>query len=301
VRALDHVEPRYGDVPCNSWDWGNDLRFASSISIPTDGMDEVYALAADMGGINYITFNHFDILWNNALINLNTARYCAQSGTPRVLFSSSACVYPERLQDGEGAAGTTGADGLGEWDAWRGKPDTAYGVEKLFSEDIYYHLREYVGAVRIARFHNIFGPRASWNDGREKAPAAICRKIAEAKLRGENEIEVWGDGEQTRSFCYVDDCLEQVYALMHSDYDRPMNIGSDRMVTINELVDIVALIAGVKIEKRHDLTKPQGVRFRNADLTIMRETLGYENRYSLEHGLARAHAWIEAKVKESLA
>jgi nucleoside-diphosphate-sugar epimerase len=201
------------------------------------------------------------------------------------------CVYPEAMQMDEFAE--IGESGLNEADAWCGKPDTAYGIEKLFSEELYGHLSK----VSIARFHNIFGPQGSWNDGREKAPAALCRKIAVAKLSGNPEVEIWGDGEQTRSFCHIDDCLEMIVRLMESDYKGPMNIGTDRLVSINELADIIAGIARVDIVKKHDLSKPQGVRGRNADLTQMRRVLNYEASVSLEAGLSHTYVWIEEMVR----
>ena len=189
---------------------------------------------------------------------------------------------------------------LAEEDAWDGKPDTAYGVEKLFSEDVYHHLTQYAGQMRIGRYHNIFGPRGSWNDGREKLPAAACRKVAELAIQGVNPaqpISIWGDGDQVRSFCYIDDCLEMTYALMHSDYDEPLNIGSDFGVTVNEAYDIVAEIAGVDIVKVHDLNKPQGVRYRNMDSAEMYKVLGYLPEWSLEAGLRETYKWIYEQVK----
>ena len=203
----------------------------------------------------------------------------------KALYTSSACVYPEDLQMG-------GEVDLVESDAWLGKPDTGYGIEKLFSEELY----QAHGNVRIARFHNIFGPEGSWNDGKEKLPAAACRKIAEAKLHSNHDIEVWGDGEQIRSFCYIDDCLEMIYRLMKSSYYKPMNIGTDYSVTVNKVFDTVAEIAGITIEKQHDLTKPQGVRARNADLTLMREVLNFEPQIPLKEGLNRTYKWIQRQI-----
>lgn len=300
VRAVDHVDPRYGDVPCDEGLWNLDLRKVYYARTATRGMDWVFALAADMGGMGFISRNHFGILKNNALINVNMARTADR--VDRVLFTSSACVYPERLQMDEGEAGTKGARGLEESHAWAGKPDTAYGIEKLFSEELYTQLASgFKGRqTRIARFHNIFGPRGSWNDGREKAPAALCRKVAVAKLTGNPEVEIWGDGRQTRSFCYVDDCLEMLMRLMLSDWAGPLNIGTDRLVSINELADTIADVAGIKIVKKHDLSKPQGVRGRNADLTLMRDVLNYEPQVSLEEGLAKTYAWIETQARKEL-
>lgn len=315
VRAVDYVEPRYGDVPCNEGVWDCDLRISQNADAAVVGCDLVFALGADMGGAGFVfTGEHdFDIIRNNALINVNTANACRTRAVERVLFTSSACVYPEHLQAGPTKIGGGPLDevviqlgdpmslrgGLKEEDAWNGKVDSAYGVEKLLSEELYIALGRETGIeVRIARFHNVFGPRGSWNDGREKVPAAMCRKVAEAKLSGNHEIEIWGDGEQVRSFCYIDDCLEMLYRLMQSDYGLPLNIGTDRAVSINELTDIVADIAGIRIAKKH-VRGPQGVRSRNADLSKMREVLNYEPAVSLEDGLARTYVWIESQVRLS--
>jgi nucleoside-diphosphate-sugar epimerase len=208
------------------------------------------------------------------------------------VFTSSACVYPEDLQMGDDDAPM-----LREEDAWVGKADTAYGVEKLMSEEVYLRLAEDTETeVRLARFHNIFGPEGSWNDGREKAPAAMMRKAAQAALNGTNQIEVWGDGLALRSFCYIDDCLEMLLRLMASDYAQPLNIGTDRAVTINELALIAAGCAGIDDAELVHVPGPQGVRGRNADLTKMRRVLAYEPRVSLEDGMAIAYKWIEEQV-----
>jgi len=251
--------------------------------------DDVYALAADMGGMGFIgeESNNMAIMRNNSLININTLNTAKRCGVSRYLFTSSACVYPEHLQL------ATDASPLKEHDAYPALPDTVYGWEKLFSEILASQYAPYMD-IRIARFHNIFGPEGSWDDGREKLPAAACRKVAMAK--GDHDIEVWGDGEQTRSFCYIDDCLEMLYALMNSDYDQPLNIGTDRSVTVNEMFDIVADIAGIKISKVHDLTKPQGVRGRNADLSLMKKVLGIEPIYTLEAGLEKTYRWIAEEL-----
>lgn len=297
VRAIDYVRPRYGRVECDERSWRVDLRDPRAVSAVFDGIDEVYALAADMGGAGFVfTGKHdFSILCNNALININTARACKNAGVKRVLFTSSACVYPAALQDG---SPTRSKLMLRESDAWMGRPDHAYGSEKLFSEDVYTCLgRETNIKVRVARFHNVFGPKGSWNDGREKAPAALCRKAAEAKLSGNHEIEVWGDGEQVRSFCYIEDCLEMLCRLMQSNYSEPLNIGTDRSVSINDLIDIIEWAARIEVVRKHDLSKPQGVRSRNADLSKMREVLNYEPQFSLEDGIAKTYVWIEQQVK----
>lgn len=260
-----------------------------------DGTDEVYALAADMGGIGYISCHHSEILRNNLLINLHTTEEAARYQVRRYLFSSSACVYPEHLQT------TTDVRGLRETDAYPAQPQDAYGWEKLTTERLLGHLwQEGKLVIRIARFHNIFGPLGTWQGGREKAPAALCRKIAEAKLVGRKEIEIWGDGQQTRSFCYIDDCLDGLVRLMESDYPEPLNIGQDRMVSIDELAYMISRAAEWPqddvIGLKH-VPGPEGVRGRNSDNTLALQTLGgWRPKVSLEEGLARTYRWIENQV-----
>ena len=286
VRAVDYRPPAY-KVPADEVDWTCDLRDPVNALNALVDVDEVYHLAADMGGMGYISFHHFDILQNNLRINLNTAKAATCLGIKRLLFASSACVYPERFQY------SNQARELREDAAWDGKPDTAYGIEKLIAEEIYQEMAHI--QVRIARFHNIYGPKGDWNSGREKAPAALCRKVAEAKRAGEHSIEVWGDGEQTRSFCYVSDCLEMLYRLMRSEHGEPLNIGTDRSVSIDELAHIVSETANWPVTLIH-IPGPQGVRGRNADLAAMRKVLGYEPRVALEDGIAETYAWIEEQV-----
>ena len=258
-------------------------------------MDEVYALAADMGGMGYISSHHALILHNNSLINLNTLEAARVNGVARYLYSSSACVYPEYKQTD--AAVTA----LKEDDAYPAQPQDAYGWEKLITERLCIHYREDYGIeTRIVRFHNIFGPLGTWDGGREKAPAAMCRKVAVAKLTGKKEIEIWGDGEQTRSFCLIDDCLDGINRLMASNHHEPLNLGQEHLVTINELADIVSGIAGVTLAKRH-VPGPQGVRGRNSDNTKLRQVLGWEPQISLEEGLRRTYVWIEEQVRQQLA
>jgi len=269
-----------------------DLRHRDDAVRATGDVDEVWALAADMGGMGYISAHHAKILHDNALINLHTLDAAKQHGVGRYLYTSSACIYPEYLQE------DANVTPLKEEDAYPAAPQDAYGWEKLIAERLCLHYAEdYDMEIRIARFHNIFGPYGTWDGGREKAPAALCRKVAVAKLTGDAVVEIWGDGEQTRSFCYIDDCLEGLWRLMRSDHREPLNLGQDRMVSINELADIVASIAGVEIEKKH-VDGPQGVRGRNSDNTRLREVLGWEPEISLEEGLARTYAWIEEKVLE---
>jgi nucleoside-diphosphate-sugar epimerase len=257
-------------------------------------VDEVYALAADMGGMGFISSNHAQILHNNLLINIHTMDAARVNGIVRYLFTSSACIYPEHLQ--EDAFVTP----LKEEDAYPAQPQDAYGWEKLITERLCTHYSEDFGIeVRIVRFHNIFGPLGTWDGGREKVPAALCRKIAVAKLTGNPEIEIWGDGEQTRSFCYIDDCLTGVFKLMRSNHREPLNLGHDCVVTINQLADIIADIAGVSIVKKH-VSGPQGVRGRNSDNTRLRKVLGWQPEISLEEGLIETYTWIEEQVRTRL-
>jgi nucleoside-diphosphate-sugar epimerase len=245
--------------------------------------------------MGFITTHHAVILHNNSLISTHTLEAARINGVRRLLYSSSACVYPEFLQERADVAP------LKEEDAYPAQPQDAYGWEKLLTERLCTHYRQDFGLqTRIVRFHNIYGPLGTWDGGREKAPAAMCRKVALAKLTGEREIEIWGDGEQTRSFCYIDDCVTGIYKLMQSDYHEPLNLGQDRMVTINQLVDLVAAAAGVQVTKKH-VSGPQGVRGRNSDNTRLRQVLGWEPAVSLEDGLARTYAWIEEQVRHSQA
>lgn len=271
-----------------------DLRQWDHCRQATRDIDEVYALAADMGGMGFISAHHAKILHNNSLINLHTLEAARVNGVQRYFFASSACVYPEYRQT------ETNVAPLKEEDAYPADPQDAYGWEKLVTERLCRHYREDHGLeTRIVRFHNIFGPFGTWKDGREKAPAAMCRKIANAKLTGATAIEIWGDGQQTRSFCYIDDCIRGIYRLMRSDYPEPLNLGQDRMVTIDQLTDMVAAIAGVHIVKKH-VAGPQGVRGRNSDNTRVRQVLGWQPQVSLEEGLARTYAWIEEQVCDQL-
>jgi len=293
VRGVDLKYPEFSPTSADEFLIG-DLRQREAADIATREMEEVYALAADMGGMGFISSHHARILYNNALINLNTIEAARENGVSRYLYTSSACIYPEHLQ--------TDADvkPLKESDAYPAMPQDAYGWEKLISERLAIHYREDYGLeTRIVRFHNIFGEKGTWQGGREKAPAALCRKIAHAKLTGNHEIEIWGDGEQTRSFCYINDCVEGLYRLMKSDFHEPINLGQDRMVSINELADIIAKIAGIEVRKIH-VEGPQGVRGRNSDNTLLREVLNWEPQISLEEGLEKTYSWIEEQVRLSL-
>lgn len=291
VRGVDIKEPEFAATEADEFAL-LDLRRWQNCLAATEDIDELYALAADMGGMGFISANHSQILHNNLLINVHTIDAARENGVQRYLFTSSACIYPEYKQ-----METTIAP-LREEDAYPAQPQDAYGWEKLVTEHLCTHYGEdHDMEVRIVRFHNIFGPLGTWEGGREKAPAAMCRKIAMAKQTGNPEVEIWGDGEQTRSFCYIDDCITGLHKLMRSDYAEPLNLGQDRMVTINQLADMVADAAGINIVKKH-VQGPQGVRGRNSDNTRLRQVLGWEPEISLEDGLARTYRWIEGKVKE---
>ena len=291
VRGVDIKMPEFGETEADEFEL-LDLRRWDNCLQATRGVDQVYALAADMGGMGFISKYHAQILHNNILINTHTLEAARLNGVKKYLYTSSACVYPEYKQ--------TDADvkPLKEEDVFPAQPQDAYGWEKLVTEQMCLHYHDAYGMdTRIVRFHNIFGPLGTWEGGREKAPAALCRKVAFAKFTGDPTIEIWGDGEQTRSFCHIDDCLEGIYRLMQSDFHDPINLGQDRMVTINQLADIIAEAAGVEIEKKH-VEGPQGVRGRNSDNTLLREVLGWEPQISLEEGLAETYRWIEAQVRE---
>ncbi len=293
VRGVDIKRPEFGETYADEF-LDLDLRRWENCLAATDGIDEVYALAADMGGMGFISAHHAQILYNNSLINLHTLEAARENGASRYLYTSSACVYPEHLQEDANVVP------LKESDVYPAYPQDAYGWEKLISERLCMHYREDYGIeTRTVRFHNIFGEEGTWDGGREKVPAAMCRKIARAKLLGDHTIEIWGDGEQTRSFCYIADCVEGIYRLMRSDHHEPLNLGQDRMISINELADIVAGIAGIEISKKH-VDGPQGVRGRNSDNTMLREVLGWEPQLSLEDGLAITYRWIEDQVRADL-
>ena len=293
VRGVDIKEHEYKESDADEF-LVLDLRSEDNVrSALEGGFDEVYQLAADMGGAGYIFTgeNDANVMHNSAMINLNVAKVATEfENMPRVFYSSSACMYPEHNQldpDNPNCA---------EDSAYPANPDSEYGWEKLFSERVFlaFH-RNYGLEVRIARFHNIFGPQGSWNNGKEKAPAAICRKVSEAEDGG--EVEVWGDGLQTRSFLYVDECLDGVLTLMRSDCVEPVNIGSDEMVSINQLVDIAAEVADKKVVKNH-IPGPQGVRGRNSDNTFIEKMIGWRPSTKLIDGVRETYNWIDSqKVK----
>lgn len=289
VRGVDIVLPEFEETAADEF-LLLDLRRWSNCLAAVRGVEEVYTLAANMGGIGYITRVKAEVMHDNVLINTHLLEAARRHQVKRFFFASSACVYPTYRQTGEEAVA------LKESDVYPAEPDNEYGWEKLFTERLCTnYCREYGLETRVARFHNIYGPLGAWRGGREKSPAAICRKVAEAEDGG--TIEVWGDGEQARSYCYIDDCLRGTFALTHSEVREPLNIGSDRLVTINELVDIVAGIAGKRLTKRYDLTKPQGVRRRNSDNTQVRRLLRWEPEVTLEEGLARTYRWIAEQVE----
>lgn len=259
------------------------------------GIDEVYALAADMGGMGHIGNHNADLFYNNATININTLHAAHKHGVSKYLYTSSACVYPEyRQMETDSAA-------LKETDAYPAEPDLEYGWEKLFTERLVNNYsKDYAMQVRVVRFHNVYGEFGTWSGGREKVPAALCRKVAMAKLFRHKHIEVWGDGEQTRSFLHIMDCIDGINRLMESDYNKPINLGSDEQISINNLAKLIMRIAGVDLEIRHDLTKPQGVRGRNSDNTKLKEVLNWQPELSLESGLRYTYGWIESQVRNSL-
>ena len=290
VRGVDIKTPQFESSRANEF-LLLDLTKSDNCRRVTTDIDEVYGLAANMGGIGFIEGNKAEIVRDNTLINLNTIEAARINGIQRYLYTSSACIYPRYLQD------DIDVTPLKETDAYPADAEDGYGWEKLYMERVCRHYSEDFGLdTRVVRFHNIFGPLGTYEGGREKSPAAICRKVALAN--DEDEIEVWGDGEQRRSYCYIDDCLEGIYRLMRSDHREPINLGQDRMISINELVDIVATIAGKKIRKRYDLTKPQGVRARNSDNTRLREVLDWEPKISLEEGLDCTYHWIATELEK---
>ena len=272
-----------------------DLRLADACDEALTGADEVYQLAADMGGMGFIE-NNKALCMLSVLVNTHMLQAALKHDVAKFFYSSSACVYAGDKQ--------TDPDnpGLKESDAYPAMPEDGYGWEKLFSERMCRHFREDFGLyTRVARYHNVYGPEGTWTGGREKAPAAICRKVAEAKLTGRHEIEIWGDGEQTRSFMYIDDCTYGTQRIMDSDITEPLNLGSDEMVSINQLVDIVEGIAGIKLERRYDLDAPKGVRGRNSDNTLIKELLGWAPSITLQEGLEKTYAWIYDQVAASVA
>jgi len=290
VRGVDIKQPEFEPSAADEFAI-LDLRHDNNCLQATgEDIDEVYNLAADMGGIGYITAYHADIARNNILINAHMLDASRRNGVKRFLFSSSACVYAQSKQKSADVLP------LREEDAYPADPEPGYGWEKLFAEELCkYYSHDYGLSTRVVRFHNVYGPLGTYEGGKEKAPAAISRKVAMAGDGG--EIEVWGDGQQTRSFMYVDDCVEGLIRLMASNYRQPLNLGTDELVTINGLVDIVAEIADKSISKTHNLQGPQGVRGRNSDNTQLRTVLGWEPSITLRQGLVPTYEWIRTQVE----
>jgi nucleoside-diphosphate-sugar epimerase len=290
VRGVDIKHPEYEPTSAQSFEI-LDLRRWSECLQATRGVDEVYNLAANMGGIGFIESNKAEITSDNSLINLHMIEAARVNDVSRYLFTSSACVYPGYRQN------TPDVTPLREDEAYPADAEDGYGWEKLFAERLCRHYWEDYGLeTRVVRFHNIFGPLGTFDGGREKSPAAFCRKIA---LAAENDaIEVWGDGKQTRSYCYIDDCVEGIYRLMRSDFRDPLNLGQDRLISVDELVDMVASAAGKQIKKDYDITKPQGVRGRNSDNTQLRQVLGWTPQTSLERGMEITYRWIREQIEK---
>ena len=256
------------------------------------GVAAVYNFAADMGGMGFIENNKAACMLS-VLINTHLLMAARDSGTARFLFASSACIYPNYRQ------ADPKVSGLRESEAYPAMPEDGYGWEKLFGERMCRHFREDFGLqTRIARYHNIYGPLGTWDGGREKAPAALARKVAIAAITGHHEIEIWGDGQQVRSFTYIDDCLRGTELLMRSDFAEPLNIGSDEMVSIDQLVDVVEAIAGIKLVRRYNLDAPKGVRGRNSDNTLVSQVLGWVPTTPLRSGMEKTYAWVYEQVKE---
>ena len=293
VRGVDIKWPEYEASMADEFLIA-DLRHFEGCVRAVGGMDDIYHLAADMGGIGYIASNHASLTRHNTLIDSHMLEAVAESlpARCRFLYTSSACVYPAFRQEHEDVTP------LAEEDAVPADPEKGYGWEKLFAEQLatYYHEERGLD-VRIVRFHNIYGPLGTWDGGREKAPAALCRKVAMAEDGA--DIEVWGDGEQTRSFCYIDDCIEGLRRIMESGWVKPINLGTDELVTVNELVDAVCAAGGKRLRRTHDLTRPQGVRGRNSDNTILRRVTGWQPETPLREGIRITYAWIAQQVAGS--
>jgi len=288
AKPLDTWYQRFDDVDNRRLD----LQRLPDCEAAVEGATEVYNVAADMGGMGFIE-NNKALCMLSVLINTHLLVASRDAGVHKFFFASSACVYAEDKQ-----RTTELDDGLREEDAYPAMPEDGYGWEKLFSERMCRHYREDFGMhTRMARYHNVYGPHGTWDGGREKAPAAICRKVIQAKLSAKHEIEIWGDGEQTRSFTYIDDCLDGTQRLMHSDVTDALNLGSDQMVSINQLVDIVEEIAGVKVVRTYDLSAPKGVRGRNSNNDRIKKLLGWAPSTRLEYGMERTYAWIYDEIR----
>jgi len=292
VRGADLKYPEYENTPADEFEILDLRRWEDCLKATRGGIDQVYNLAADMGGIGYITANHADIARNNILINAHMLEASRQNVVKRFLFSSSACVYAQSKQKDAAVAP------LREEDAFPADPEPGYGWEKLYAEELNrYYWHDFKFETRIVRFHNVYGPLGTYDGGKEKAPAAISRKVALAE--DGDHIEIWGDGKQTRSFMYVDDCVEGLLRIMASDYHDAINLGTEEIVTINQLVYLVCKIAGKRLKKRHNLTGPQGVRGRNSDNSRLRTVLGWEPSITLSAGLKKTYPWIERELRKA--
>jgi nucleoside-diphosphate-sugar epimerase len=282
IKPFEDWYQRFDDVENLSLD----LNVRENCCRSAEGAADIYNLAANMGGMGFIEKNKA-LCMLSVLINTNMLQAAQQHGVQRFFYSSSACVYNAEKQT------NTDSPALKESDAYPALAEDGYGWEKLFSERMCRHFREDFGLyTRVARFHNVYGPNGTWYGGREKAPAAICRKVIEAKLSGRHEIEIWGSGHQTRSFMYIDDCLRGIQMIMNSSILEPINLGSSELVSINQLVDIVEDIAGIKLNRRYDLSAPKGVAGRNSDNTLIQELLGWEPSIPLREGLEKTYVWI---------
>ena len=291
VRGVDIKWDDYIEEPYFSEKITLDLKEYQNCLKATVGIEYVFNFAANMGGIGFITEVGADVMFDNVLINSYIIKACVENKVKRLFFSSSACIYPTFKQE------DPDVKPLKEGDAYPADPDNFYGWEKLYTEKMLEAFKkDYNLAIRVARYHNIYGPEGTYKGGREKSPAALCRKVAEADNPG--EIDIWGDGKQTRSYCYIDDCVRGTIMLMESDYVEPLNIGSDRLVTIEELADIIIKISEKKIIKKYNLNAPQGVRGRNADLYLVKEVLGWKPQINLEEGLEKTYIWIEKRIKK---
>jgi GDP-D-mannose 3', 5'-epimerase len=292
VRGADIKLPEYEPSAADEFEILDLRRYENCLLATRGGVEQVYNLAADMGGIGYITAYLANISRNNILINANMLEASQQNAVKRFLFSSSACVYAQSKQL------SPDVKPLAEEDAYPAEPEPGYGWEKLFAEELCkYYRHDYGLQTYSVRFHNVYGPLGTFDGGKEKAPAAISRKVALAEDGG--DIEIWGDGEQTRSFMYVEDCVEGLIQLIASNHHDALNLGTDRLVTINELVDLVSVVADKRLIKRHDLSKPQGVRGRNSDNTRLQKVLGWQPSISLEAGLEVTYKWIESQLKQT--
>jgi len=289
VRGVDIKHPEYESSSADDFKI-LDLRKWESCVEATKDVHVIYNLAADMGGIGYITAFLADIARNNTLINTHMIEAARENEVERFFYSSSACIYPSYLQE------SPDVTPLKESDAYPADPEEGYGWEKLYMEKMcQYYTEDYGIKTRVARFHNVYGPLGTYDGGKEKAPAAICRKVALAK--DGDEIEIWGDGQQTRSFMYIDDCVQGIYEITNSNESKPLNLGMDQMITVDELVDIVSEVSGKNLIKKHDLTKPQGVRGRNSDNSELNNILGWAPEYSLQDGLFITYNWIKNELE----